>query len=61
MVVESYYIKTNASEKISNLVAKGKCVTWTFPKILEKAKYKIVVLHELPALGILIVLDNEWI
>lgn len=61
LVLEFCYTKTNASEKISNLVAKGTCVTWMLPKILEKAKYKILVLQDLPALGILIILDNEWI
>lgn len=59
--MESYYVETNASEKISNLVAKGKRVTQMFPKNLEKTKYKILVLQELPALGILIILDNKWI
>lgn len=41
------------------MVAKGKRVTWMFPKILEKTKYKVLVLKELPALGILIILDNK--
>lgn len=61
LVVESWYIEKNASEKIGNLVAKGKCVAWMFPKISEEGKYKILVLQQLPALGLLLIFDNEWI
>lgn len=38
LVLEFYYIETNASVKIANLVTNGKCVAWLFPKISEKEK-----------------------